>query len=504
MRKSATKVRVATRKKTAPKPRDKKSKNFKRVSIVPKKRLKRVISKRVSKKKLSVIARRREIYPSVKKRIAKKKVAIKKIPARKPAKKIKKKVEWLNLSTPRPTGFSKDYGKKKKRKVKDEVIFLSPKTQKPVSRATRGMKILYAHRDIEGKVTVLHPFPQKPEERLRAWLESRIQKQPGHAILFTQQALRVVIPPKGYKPKKMEKVVRGVLRRRSPRSKKWETVHETKLAVPSLKSKQQAVRYTRGKVKAIEPGRVVHKREEIRAYARPKFIQPGFVKNISITGNTIWDSLSPLVLNKQLKRLKPWEQLFYEYVVIYRDPITGEKHTIPGRGRQAENEATTGPAMGRLAAFGAGVKVASKKLEKAAWPIVSQIARSIRLSLAENGVRFSSKFTLGKIQDKLESKLDESEDPRESAALERALNETEAYNSTYVGGRRQGGTNYESLEPLNPERQDGKQYRKTPDALRVMLRLTTVPDNQEKLKWEAKKVKKAKPKFPSKTARRKR
>lgn len=402
----------------------------------------------------------------------------------------KKHVKWINLSTPRPTGFSKDYGKKKKPAVKDVVVYLSARTGKPVKRATRDMKVLYAHKRPDGELKVLHPFPQKPDDRLRKWVTARLRKQPGNAVLFTQQALAAVVPPKGYKPKKMEKVVRGVLKRRAPREKKWETVHETKLAIPSTKVKQQVVRYTRGTVKPVEPGRVKHEKSEIRAYDRPKFIQPGRVKNLAITGPTIWDSLSPLALDKQLKRLKKWEELFYEYVVVYRDPVTGEKHTIPGRGRHVEGEATTGPPLPPPGGFPGAQLIASKKLEKAAWPIVSQISRSIRLSLAENGLRFSSKFTLKKIADKLERKIDKTDDPRRVAALERALNETEAYKAMMIGTRRQGGEDHTSMAPLNPEREDGRTYRKVPDALRVMLRLTVVPDNQARMKYEKKHKKK--------------
>ncbi len=412
------------------------------------------------------------------------------------ASKPAKKQEWVNLSTPRPTGFSEDYGKARAAAPVDEVVYLSPRTLKPVKRTTKTAKVLYGHKAKDGTVKVLHPYPQAPDERLRAWLAKSIKQRPGNAVLFLQQSLAAVIPPKDYKPKKTEKVVRGVLQRREPRGKKFRTVHETRLAVPSEVKKQQAVRYTRGRVKPVEPGRTFHKPEELKAYARPAFVQPGRVKNIAITGATIWDSLAPLVLDKQLKRLKPWEELFYEYMVIYRDPVTGEKMTIPGRGRHGDTEASQ--YSPKKSAFGKGATVSLKKLEKAAWPIVSQIARSIRLALAESGVRFSSKYTLGKIQDKLERRLEKAEEKdtyksaRESAALERALAATSHHKAIMVGGRRQGGKAYDTLLPLNPEREDGKTFRKQEDALRIMLRVTIVPDNQERMKWEAKHKKRRK------------
>lgn len=436
-----------------------------------------------ARKKAAAPARKKATKAPVSKRRVAKKAAAKRPLAKKtapPARRKKASAGWANLAAPKRHGLAKDFGKRAR--SLQGVVYVSPTTGQVIESPRKNQKVLYAHRDADGKLRVIHPTPQKPDAKLKAWLKGAMKK--SAPVVFVQRALSVVRPPKSYKPRKTEKIVRGVLMRRKPRESTYYPVHDTKLARPTTSKKQQAVLFRGGKARPIEGGRAYHSRDELKAYSRARPVQPGRMLNIEVKGATIWDSLKSVLVDKALKRLKPWEELFYEYVIIYRDPVTGEKHTIPGRGRQAEPEASMNLIRrGEKGGFPKGAEVAVKRLQKAAWPIASQIARSIRLSLAESGVRFSSAYTLSKLVEKMQRRMEEEEDDRAAANLNQALIGTEYFRPITSGGRVLQGERFDKIRPLRPERGDGRMYKDVDNALRVMLRLTIIENKEKKREW---------------------
>jgi hypothetical protein len=431
-----------------------------------------------SRKKVAAAAPKKRVGPT-KKHAALTKKAKKPAP---PTKKTARKKVAGSKSAPRPqtkrwVQMAADRKRPQLARVpKDRVFYVSPTTGEELAKPRKGQKVLIAHTNIRGETSILNKDPQTPDRRLLGWLRTNIAKDPGRVVLFVQKAREVVRPPKAYKPKKMEKIVRGVLYRRKPRESEWYAVHTTKLATPSTANKQQAVIYQRGHARPIEGGAARHSRQEIEAYREPKLVRPGRIINIPVSGPTIWDTMKPLLVDKALKRLKPWEELYYEYVIIYRDPRTGEKVTVPGRGKYLpEGHSTFVVKKKHADGWEVGLTVGRKKIERAAWPIASQISRSIRLALAESGVRFSSAYSLTKAKESIEKRLDERitrGDTRGAAHLERALAHVDFLRPVMHGSRVLSGSPMEKLIPLRPERSDGRVYKDVPGALRVMLRIT--------------------------------
>lgn len=393
--------------------------------------------------------------------------------------------EWVHHAAPKRHGIDPEA-----KRAKHQVIFLSPLTRKPVKRARKGQKVLYGHIDTAGELHVLHDEPQSADPTLKTWIERTLRNRPK-SVLFVQKSKEVVRPPKAYKPTKHEKIIRGVLHRKKPRGKEWEPVHYTKLARPTSAKKQQPVAYQAGKTRPVEPGMVKHTRTELASLRTPKWVPTGKTLDIPVTGATIYESLKNIVLDKELKRLKPFQEVYYQYVVVYRDPRTGEKVTIPGRGKHLGTHVSARPAQ--LAGLPPGTMVATDRISRSAFSPAAQIARSIRLSLAESGVRFSSLYTLEEVKEEMEGRIDEATEAgnsRKAGQLARGLVGLEYLHAVQYGGRVTRGTKMSSLTPLRPERADGRMYQNIPGALAVKLRLTIVDNAQRRAEYETAKEKK--------------
>ena len=123
------------------------------------------------------------------------------------------------VAAPKKHGFKKGW-EDEPPPPKAQVVYLHPSTGKPVKRATKK-PVLYALKSTTGEISVLHPIPQPPDQRLKSWLEKRAKAQPGNMVVYTQQSRAVMKPGPDYEPAKMEKVLRGVLYRRKPRESEY-------------------------------------------------------------------------------------------------------------------------------------------------------------------------------------------------------------------------------------------------------------------------------------------
>lgn len=320
--------------------------------------------------------------PQIKKKAAKKappkKVAAKRVKHRitPEGRKLKEK-DLKHVSATPDSGVYKRGGKVRdildRKSVTGEVRYISPTTGKVLKRVTKGQKVLYGYvRD--GKVEVLHPHPQTKDEKLRRWVEKHIEKSGDKAFaLYEQRGRELARDAKG----------------RPVKTKSGRNQRVSKLAIPSTVRQQRAVLYRKGRrVRNVEFAFHRHSKEELLSRLIIQPVKPtGRVVELNLMGETITDSLRSLVLDKSLKRLKKWERIFFEWVLIYRDPETGEKVTVPGYGTEdipfglkrvtAKESDPLHPYFFR------------EKLSRVA-SLAAHLGHNIRVGLAHRGLRFTS------------------------------------------------------------------------------------------------------------------
>lgn len=292
--------------------------------------------------------------------------------------------------------------------VTGEVLYLSPTTGKPVKRVRKGQKVLFGYKDHKGDVHTLHPHAQTRDERLRRWLEKHIQKSGDKAFaLYEQRGRELLRDPITKKPIKTKT---GMNRRTS------------KLAIPSTTRQQRAVLYKRGKrVRNIEFSYTRHSKEQLLTRLVVTPIRPtGKVIEMNLMGETIIDSLRQIVLDKSWKNLKKYHRVFYSYVLIYRDPETGEKVTVPGHGADL-------PRGGRVEFSRQGGPLGTvyfKQKVSRLQNLSVQLGHEIRGALAHQGLRFTSLFKMNQLINQYSGAVDRAErrgDEERAGKIQRIL-----------------------------------------------------------------------------------
>jgi hypothetical protein len=361
--------------------------------------------------------------------------------------------------------------KRPKKIPKPEIIYLSKETKKPLKRVRKGQEVYYALKKQDGVVHILHAEPQAKNVKLKKYLAKHIGDAKGDFTLFTQR--RRTVAKKGeVKMKKGWKVVGGVISRWSKEKSVYVRVKRTRLAIPTVKSKQQAILYRSGqKRKALRPGYYKRGRHEISQLLSPVVIPLGKMVTLNLKGKTIHDSIRGLHVDTSLKKLKPWESVYYQFVVIYRDGK--EIKTVPGSGAShppglsIEHGAFSG-SISRLAA------------------LTQILSTNIRQAFTAQNLRFTELGWLNDVIDTetLEYQTLEKEGKEEEAGfvLSRLQKLTHADYHSRLPGR---GPQTTGLKSVFPEDENGKRLRPPyPDMVRVKVMFEIHSDPQAKVKWE--------------------
>jgi hypothetical protein len=352
-------------------------------------------------------------------------------------------------------------------KTTGKVFYLSPTTLKPLKRTTKA-DVLFAYKNLKGKVHILHPESQPPSKKIKNWVQKHIDKTGETFALYRKRSKEVFLDKDG-KRKKHRK-------RRASDPVKY--VHKTRLAVPSTREKQQGVLYRGGRrVRTIDRGFYKHSREKLLTQVITPIKTTGKVVQLSLQGETIYESMNQLVLDQSMRRLKPYEKVYYEWIMIYRDPRTGEKITVPGAGsdRPPHDHSIISP-LHVGTSFGEMPRVVGSHVR--VGNIVLQIATSIRMGLANHGVRFTSLAKLKELDNELAQEMEKMEDP---IKLEKArLKKTR---TKFVGLKR----NALEMTPIFAEDAQGNRVgRAGKNMVRISLRLTIEEDPTKKREWQSK------------------
>lgn len=373
-----------------------------------------------------------------------------------------KEKDLKHVSASPDTGIYKRDGKlrdkidKMKRAVTGDVVYLSPKTKKPLKRVVKGQKVLYAYKK-DGKITVLHPHAQTPDHKLKRWVQNHIDRNGDKAFALYEQRGREILRDKDGNA---EVTKTGRNRRVS------------KLAIPSTVRQQRAVLFRNGKrVRNIEFTFHRHSKEALLSRLLIQPIRPtGRVVELNLMGETITDSLRSLVVDKSLKRLKKWERIFFEWIVLYRDPETGEKRTIPGHGSE---EIPRG--MRRVTAR-PGDELGSYFFRERLSRIASlsvQLGHSIRTGLAHQGLRFTSLKKMTTLETSYEKAVKRAEEAGDDDLADKIQGILDRIRRPWLRGPESA-----NLRPIFDEKKDGgrKSTKDNQNRVRIKLRFTIEED----------------------------
>ena len=361
--------------------------------------------------------------------------------------------------------------KRPKKIPRPEIIYLSKKTRKPVKRVRKGEEVYYALKKPDGVVHILHEDPQAKNVKLKKYLAKHIGDAKGDFTLFSQR--RKTLAKKGeVKMKKCWKVIKGVVSRWSKAKGAYVHVKRTRLAIPTVKAKQQPVLYRSGqRRKPLKPGFFKRDRNEISQLLSPVVIPLGKTVTLNLKGKTIHDSIRGLHVDTSLKRLKPWESVYYQFVVIYRDGK--EIRTVPGAGAShpqglvIEHNAFSG-SISRLAA------------------LTQILSTNIRQAFTAQNLRFTE---LGWLNDVIDTETaeyhrleKEGKEDEAGIVLGQLQKLTHADYHSRLPGR---GPLVTSFKSIFPEDENGKRLRPPyPDMVRVKVMFEIHSDPLAKAKWE--------------------
>ncbi len=348
----------------------------------------------------------------------------------------------------------------------------------------KGQKVLFGYRK-DGKINILHPHAQTPDHKLKRWIQNHVDKNGDKAFaLYEQRGRELKRDPKTGKPLK---------------TKTGKNQRVSKLAIPSTVRQQRAVLYRKGKrVRNVEFAFHRHSKEQLLSKLIIQPVKPtGRVIEMNLMGETIADSLRSLVIDKSLQRLKKWERIFFEWVLIYRDPLTGEKNTIPGHGSEE-----IPPGMRRVYAQPGdplGHSFFREKLSRVSALAVT-LGHSVRVGLAHKGLRFTSLKKMNQLEDKYTKAVQRAEKRGDEEVADKIQGILDRIKRPW----RRGPTT-DGLKPLFPENAQGKRKYSAADQDRVRLKVRFMIEEDIVLKRqvEAKRSYRKSKKKKSKTRKKK-
>lgn len=377
-----------------------------------------------------------------------------------------------NMSAPSQAALSMEAARKmKKVKIKKaEILYLSPKTKEPLKRARKGDEVLYAIRKPDGSMHVLHPDAQSPDEKLKRYLKRHVGDGAGAFTLFVER--RRTVAKKGeIEMRKGWVVQRGKIMRYDKDGKLF-GVKRTRLAMPTVKKAQQPVLYRGGqRRRPIRPGFFKRGRGEISQFLSPVVVPLNKTVELNLKGATIHDSIRALTVDTSLKRLKPWEEVFYEFIVIYRDD-KGDLHTMPGAGSSFAGE------LSKRGEFYVGNARRTAKVAQA-------LATSIRQAFSHNKMRFTSTAWLSQLEQSLTKEYRREEKSGDQEKAEAIFGQLQrVIHPAYRGGGA-FGPHVSAYAPVFPENKKGMRLRAPHnDMVRVRATFTVHENMVKKAQWE--------------------